>query len=174
MHLLRELERVWKYKDSSGDWAKFSKKLKRLIRDAIRLQKRKDEIDEQVYDRRCKRIEKRLRLMIEHIWSNKNAKRLVKRLKRHQDEMFTFLCNADVPFDNNFGERSIRGAVIMRKNSFNNRSQKGAMTQSILMSVFFTIKQRGLNPVDTVKKALEIYIKTGNLPPLAEFTASHG
>ena len=37
VHLLRELERVWKYKDSSGDWAKFSKKLKRIVRDAIRL-----------------------------------------------------------------------------------------------------------------------------------------
>ncbi|KKL14754.1 hypothetical protein LCGC14_2512470 [marine sediment metagenome] len=69
---------------------------------------------------------------------------------------------------------SIRFAVIMRKNSFNNRSEKGAMTQSVLMSVFFTLKQRGLNPVDTVKKALRIYIKTGRLPRLAEFTASNG
>jgi hypothetical protein len=48
------------------------------------------------------------------------------------------------------------------------------MTQSVLMSVFFTIKQRGLNPVDTVKKALEIYIKTGNLPRLAEFIVTLG
>jgi len=174
VHLLRELERVWKYKDSSGDWPEFCKKLKRLIRDAIRLRKRRDELEVQVYNRRCERIEKRLRLIVEHGWSNKDAKRLLKRLNRHQDELFTFLRNSAVPFDNNFGERSIRGAVIMRKNSFNNRSQKGAMTQSVLMSVFFTIKQRGLNPVDTVKKALKIYIKTGNLPRLAEFAASNG
>ena len=174
VHLLRELERVWKYKDSSGDWPKFCKKLKRLIRDAIRLRKRKDELNEQVYNCRCERIEKRLQLILEHSWSNKEAKRLLKRLIRHQNEVFTFLRNADVPFDNNFGERSIRFAVIMRKNSFNNRSQKGAMTQSVLMSVFFTIKQRGLNPVETVKKALQIYIKTGKLPKLAEFSASLG
>jgi len=174
VHLLRDLERVWKYKDTGGDWRKFCKKLKRLIRDAIRLQKRKGQLDEIAYQRRCERIEKRLQLIIEHNWSNKEAKRLVKRLIRHQDEVFTFLRYAEVPFDNNFGERSIRGAVIMRKNSFNNRSQKGAMTQSVLMSVFFTIKQRGLNPVDTVKKALEIYIKTGSLPRLAEFAATHG
>ena len=108
------------------------------------------------------------------IVQNSVANFLIKRLKRHQDELFTFLRNADVPFDNNFGERSIRFAVIMRKNSFNNRSDKGAMTQSILMSVFFTLKQRGLNPVDTVKKALREYIKTGRLPRLAEFTASLG
>ena len=115
-----------------------------------------------------------LGVIIEQEWLNKDARRLIKRLRRHQDEVFTFLRNADVPFDNNFGERCIRGAVIMRKNSFNNRSEKGAMTQSVLMSVFFTIKQRGLNPVDTVKKALEVYIKTGSLPRLAEFTAAHG
>jgi len=79
------------------------------------------------------------------------------------------LYNENVPFDNNFGERSIRGAVIMRKNSYNNGSEKGAMTQSVLMSIFFTIKQRGLNPVDTVKKALKTYIKTGDLPrPVAQ------
>ena len=174
VHLLRDLERVWKYKDSGGDWAKFCKKLKRLIRDAIRLQKRKGELDDAAYMRLCGRVEKRLQLLLEHNWSNKEARRLVKRLTRHQDEVFTFLRAVDVPFDNNFGERSIRGAVIMRKNSYNNRSQRGAMTQSVLMSVFFTIKQRGLNPVDTVKKALEIYIKTGNLPRLAEFIVTLG
>jgi len=42
------------------------------------------------------------------------------------------------------------------------------------MSVFFTIKQRGLNPVDTAEKALKIYMKTGKLPGLAELIASNG
>ena len=174
VHLLRDLERVWKAKDSRGDWPKFSKKLKRLIRDAIRLWYRMDTMDEATYQSRRERIEKRLQLLIDHEWTNKEARRLVKRLRRHQDQVFTFLYNPEVPFDNNFGERSIRGAVIMRKNSFNNRSDKGAKTQSVLMSVFFTLKQRGLNPVDTVKKALKIYIKTGNLPKLAELSASDG
>jgi len=174
VHLLRELERVWKYKDAGGDWAAFSKKLKRLIRDAIRLRKSKDGLDAASYQRRCERMEKRLQLILTHGWLNKEAKRLLKRLIRHQDELLTFLHHADVPFENNFGERSIRGAVIMRKNSFNNRSDKGSLTQSALMSVFFTIKQRGLNPVDTVKEALKIYLKTGQLPALKEFITSIG
>lgn len=66
----------------------------------------------------------------------------------------------------------IRLGVIMRKNSYNNRSAKGAYTQSVLMSVFITLKQRGLNPIDTVIEALRVYIKTGKLPPLADFSAS--
>jgi transposase len=174
VHLLRELERVWKYKDPGGDWPAFSKKLKRLLRDAIRLRKSKEELETAPYQQRCERLEQRLQLILEHGWSNKEAKRLLKRLIRHQGELLTFLHHAEVPFENNFGERSIRGAVIMRKNSFNNRSEKGASTQSVLMSVFFTIKQRGLNPVDTVKEALKIYLKTGHLPQLKEFSASNG
>lgn len=173
-HLLRELERVEQYKDSGGDWPRFSKKLKRLVRDAIRLRKRKTELSAESHNRRYERLEKRLKLIFEHNWSNSQARRLIKRLRRHQDELFTFLHNDTVPYDNNFGERSIRGAVIMRKNSYNNRSDRGAQTQSVLMSVFFTIKQRGLNPVDTVKKALKIYIKTGKLPTLAETAVSNG
>jgi transposase len=174
VHLLRDLERVWKSKDSSGDWPRFCKKLKRLVRDAIRLRKRRDELEDAVYRQRCERMEKRLSLMIAAKWSNGEARRLVKRLTRHQSELFTFLSHPEVPFDNNFGERSIRGAVIMRKNSYNNRSERGAKTQSILMSVFFTIKQRGLNPVDTVKSALRRYLETGQLPKLAEFDAPLG
>jgi len=173
-HLLRDLKRVQQYKDTRGDWSRFSKKLKRLIRDGIRLVKRQDELDEETYRRRCGRLRQRLSLLIDQDWTNTEARRLVKRLRRHEHEVFTFLEYRDVPYDNNFAERNIRGAVIMRKNSFNNRSEKGASTQSVLMSVFFTIKQRGLNPVDTVKTALRIYLETGHLPALKEFTASNG
>lgn len=172
-HLLRDLKRVEQYRDTGGDWSRFSKKLKRLIRDAIRLGKRNDDHDEETYCRRLRRLKKRLRLLIEHDWQSTEARRLIKRLRRHENELFTFLEHFDVPYDNNCGERSIRGAVIMRKNSFNNRSQRGALTQSVLMSVFFTIKQRGLNPVQTVKKALKEYTKTNKLPKLAEITASN-
>jgi transposase len=173
-HLLRELKRVEQYKDHGGDWPRFAKSLKRLIRDAIRLRRRKDELDVPSYPRRCERLKKRLRALCEHGWNNTEVRRLIKRMIRHQDELLTFLWNEDVPFDNNAAERAIRGAVIMRKNSYNNRSEQGALTQSILMSVFFTIKQRGLSPVETVKKALKIYIQTGKLPRLAEMTASNG
>ena len=131
-------------------------------------------MDEDIYHHRYDLLEQRLRTMIEDEWTNKEAKRLVKRLRRHEHEIFTFVLETDVPFDNNYGERMIRIATIMRKNSYNNRSEKGALTQGILMSVFSTLKQRGLNPIDTIVKALQIYIKTGKLPPLSQFAASCG
>jgi transposase len=169
VHLLRDLERVERYKDTSGDWARFAKKLRRLIRDAIRLRRRRDEMVPATYERRYHRIQQRLQMMIDKQWTNREARRLVKRLRRHQQELFTFVLDPKVPFENNFAERIIRLAVIMRKNSFNNRSDKGASTQAILMSVFTTLKQRGLNPIKTVEQALRIYITTGKLPALKDF-----
>jgi transposase len=174
VHLLRDLERVEKYKDTSGHWARFAKTLRRLIRDAIRLRKRLDDLDPAIYERRYHRLEQRLQRLIETNWANGQAKRLVKRLRRHQHELFTFVRQHDVPFENNFAERMIRQAVIMRKNSYNNRSMKGASTQAILMSVLTTLKQRGLNPIRTIEQALRTYITTGNLPALKQLASANG
>jgi transposase len=78
-----------------------------------------------------------------------------------------------VPFENNFVERIIRLAVIVRKNSFNNRSDKGASPQPILMSVFTTLRQRGFHPIKIVEQALRTYITTRKLPPLKDFAPAH-
>jgi len=58
--------------------------------------------------------------------------------------------------------------VIIRKNSYGNRSERGADCQSVLMSVFRTLKQRGQDPIRTIVDALATYLKTGRLSPLPE------
>jgi transposase len=171
VHLLGELKKVAMYKDSSGDWADFSKKLKRLLRDSIRLWKNREQLDRQLYVRRRESIELRLRQLIETQWDNSQARRLRNRLERYDDYLFTFLDKPYVPFDNSHAERSIRPAVIMRKNSYSNRSDKGARTQSTLMSIFRTLRQHNVNPISTIEKALRQYIRTGTVPPLPKTTA---
>ena len=97
---------------------------------------------------------------------NPNVKRLTGRLRRYRGALFTFLDHPDVPSDNNHAEREIRPAVIIRKNSLCNRSEAGANAQAILMSVYRTLKLRGLDPLETIVSALRAYISTGALPPL--------
>lgn len=166
VHLLRDLKHVEKYKSTQGDWPQFAKKLRRLLGDAIRLWRQRDDLSAEVYASRRARITHRLAEMIETAWMNTQAKRLVKRLRRHQDQLFTFMDHDNVPFENNHAERAIRPAVIIRKNSYGNRSDEGADTQSVLMSVFRTLKQRGHNPTQTIVQALRTYVQTGKLPPL--------
>jgi len=79
----------------------------------------------------------------------------------------------DVAYDNNLAERQIRPAVVLRKNSQCNHSDKGAATQAVMMSVYQTLKLRGLNPLDTIVTALTQYMKTGQLPPLPEKTPAN-
>ena len=172
-HLLREVKRVEKYKDTSDDWPQFKKKLGRIIMDAIRLWRDKREsLAPDVYARRCELLESRLDALLAQEYKNSQALRLLKRLRKHRLAIFTFLYRTDVPFDNNHAERSIRPAVIMRKNSYGNRSTDGAETQSILMSVFRTLKQRNLSPTDTLSAALRQYCLTGILPSLTEIASN--
>jgi transposase len=165
-HLFRELEHTEKYKSPGKDWPEFAKKLRRLLGDAIRLWRRREELSAETYASRRDRIHRRLAELIDTPWKDANAKRLIKRFRRHQDELFTFLDQEGVPFDNNHAERTIRPAVIIRKNSHGNRSQQGADCQAVLMSVFRTLKQRGHDPIRTVTAALAEYLTTGQLPPL--------
>jgi hypothetical protein len=165
-HLLRDLKRTQHDHKPGDDWPAFSKPLKRLIRDSIRLSKRRKERPAKAFASRRQRLDGRLRERLGQPWEQKHARRLVKRLRRHGSELFTFLDHPEVPFDNHHGERPIRPAVIARKNSYANGSEDGAETQAILMSVFRTLKQRGHNPVSAVDEAVRSYLRTGVLPPL--------
>src|SRR5262249_32498689 len=153
-HLLRDLKRTQHYHKPGGDWPTFSKQLRRLIRDSIRLSKRRKEISGRAFASRRRRLDARLDELLSGPWEQRHARRLVTRLRRHASELFTFLDHAEVPFDNNHAERQIRPAVVARKNSYANGSEDGAETQAVLMSVFRTLKQRGHNPVSAVLAAI--------------------
>ena len=58
---------------------------------------------------------------------------------------------------------AIRPAVILRKNSDGNRSQRGADCQLVRMSIFRNLKQRGHGPIRTLVEALATYITTKKL-----------
>lgn len=164
VHLLRDLEYVEQYRTLDQDWPAFAKKLRRLIRDALRLLAR-DAADR---TSRRRRLDQRLQALIDTAWQHREARRLVKRLRRHRNELFTFLDDDRVPPDNNHAERQIRPAVIIRKTSQSNRSDRGANTQAVLMSIYRTLKQRGRAPLPTLIQSLETYLRTSQMPPLPE------
>lgn len=166
VHLLRDLKHVEQYKSPSPKWPAFAKKLRRLIGDAMRLKQRRTKLNKTRYTALRDRLHSRLDALICVDWQDKNAARLLKRFRRHRDHLFTFLDDPAVPSDNNHGERAIRPAVIIRKNTYGNRSDRGANTQAVLMSIYRTLKQRGHDPLNTITQALSDYLSTGILPPL--------
>ena len=172
VHLLRELEKVDERNDSI-EWRGFAKKLRRLIRDGIRLRKRKDFSPEK-YQSRIRLIDSRLNGLAWATYSDADARRIAKRLNRHLDQLFTFLDHPEIAWENNLAERMLRPAVIMRKTSQSNRSEQGAAVQSILMSIYQTLRLRGHSPTKTIAAALTTYTATGQLPPLPEAIVADG
>ncbi len=186
VHLLRELEEVDE-RNTTAAWRSFARRLRALLRAGIRLRKRPDfqpgKCQDQV-DRLNRRLARLARLASEappgsgshtnDIDEDADVRRLKNRLRKHAEFIFTFLDYADVPFENNFAERQIRPAVIIRKNSLSNRSDRGAKTQAVLMSVFRTLKLRGLDPTQSLVTALQTYVATGKLPPLPSASIAGG
>jgi len=163
-HLLRELCKVDERNDDP-QWKAFSKQLRRLIRDGLRLRKRPD-FSRERYASRIALINKRLWALADAVYQDPDARRLAERIGKYRDYLFTFLDTPGVPPDNNHAERMIRPAVIIRKNSLCNRSEQGAATQAVLMSIYRTLKLRGLDPTQTLVEALRQYLQNGKLPPL--------
>jgi hypothetical protein len=163
-HLFTELVKVDKH-NSSQVWKAFRKKLSQLMKDAIGLSENK-EISIQQRDRLIARLHIRLDEMIAGHYEDKDAKRLIKRLNRHKNELFTFLEYAGVSPYNNHAEQQMRKAVLCRKISQQNRSESGAVTQAVLMTLFRTAELQKQNPVEAVLAAAKatIEFRKPNMP----------
>ena len=87
-------------------------------------------------------------------------------LLNHREGLSVFLERPDVPMDNNFAERSLRGAVIERRLTFGSDSEQGARLTAIMYSVVRTLALNGLD----VRRWLREWLKAcaahgGRAPP---------
>ncbi|MEJ2724963.1 MAG: IS66 family transposase [Deltaproteobacteria bacterium] len=158
-HLFTELVKVDK-SNKSPTWKAFRKKLFRLLRDAVRLSCRKAQLGPEKYESLKGRLYHRLeQILLVHHDGDKDVKRLIKRLKRHKAELFTFLEHENVSPYNNHAEQQMRKPVLTRKVSQQNRSAQGAKTQAVLMSLFRTAELQGQNPIEAVLSLAKSFIK---------------
>jgi transposase len=160
-HLLRK---VRKFRDAFPhltDIVKFYLKFRRIIRDGERLQKNRDQLGELVFQRRLKRLIKRLADLVQ--WPNPGdvLEEIIKKVKRQQPRILTFVEHPDVPFHNNYAEYLIRIGVLKRKISGGSVSAEGAESYAILLSIYVTCKLRGMSFPKYLKESLKHYIKTG-------------
>jgi transposase len=173
-HLLRELKEVDAGSDAGGDWGAFAKRLRRVYADAVRLELTRGVKPSDEYDRKLARLHGRIVELSIGEWENTHAVRLAKRLFKYGEELLTFVEFEGVPPSNNHAEREVRPAVLMRKASYGSQSECGAATRGVLMSVCRTLKNRGLDPLQTILDALRTYATNGTLPPLPAKVSSEG
>jgi transposase len=148
-HLFTELKKVDKH-NASLEWKVFRKKLLRLLKDAIRLSLRKGQLKPKYFEQLKSRLYLRLDQFLKTEHKPDDGKRLIKRLKRHKNELFTFLEYEGVSPYNNHAEQQMRKPVLTRKISQQNRSDQGAKTQAVLMTLFRSAELQRKNPIETV------------------------
>lgn len=154
-HLFTELIKVDQHNTSLG-WKAFRKTLSRLLKDAVRLSEKQNQLTPERYHRFKQRLYDRLDQFLVAPYQERDAQRLIKRLKRHRNELFTFLEYSGVSPYNHHAEQQIRNPVLTRKVSQQNRSKDGAKTQAILMTLFRSAQLQDHNPIETVRSITKI------------------
>jgi transposase len=133
-HLLRELTYLCEL-DPKHQW---SKQMKKLLQEAIH--KRKTLPWEKI-DRKqiLEKFNKLLYQTLDHL--HKDIQNLQKGLIKHRDNVFNFLFDPQIPYDNNASERAIRPVKLKQKVSGCFRSQQGAMAYAVIHSIADTAKK---------------------------------
>jgi len=141
VHYLREIDDTLRYKNPAKEFYAFGKRLRRILRDAIRSDKKYRKVKDRL--RAKARLEKRIGALISGHYRERNYLRLVKRLKREKGMLFTFLEKKECDWNNNVAEMAIRPSVVVRKVTYVNKSLDGAKAHAVLMSIRETCKLRG-------------------------------
>ena len=152
-HLLRELTQSAEKSPAFASGV-FLRKSKRLLKEMLLLKRQWGKLGEERYLARVSRLEKRLDEVAHAKYDEPNAKRLAKRMLKHQKELTAFLRDKDLDGTNNAAEQAIRPAVVARKISGGSRSKNGADAWATLSSLLRTAGQQGKNVLGTIKSML--------------------
>jgi hypothetical protein len=124
-----------------------------LLRAAVALQRHKAECDPQSFQHLRQALECKAVQLLDSPRSEPSEEAVRNRLHKQRDHLFTFLDHDGVEATNNLAERQLRPAVIARKISCGNKTQKGARTWQILASLAATCAQRATSFIAELARA---------------------
>lgn len=171
-HVLRKIRKFRESFPQLKAICQFYLKFRRILRDGEKLQADREKLGELVFGRRLKKLHERLNKLVEWQAPDDILKEIIKKVKRQQPRILTFVEHPGVPCHNNYGEYLIRIGVLKRKVSGGSVSSKGAESYAVLLSIFVTCKLRGISFPMYMKTSLQHYIKTGKPMLLKEYSAA--
>ena len=160
-HLLRKIRKFRDAFPHLSSIVKFYVKLRRILRDGERLQSNRKKLGEAVFQRRLNRLKMRLEKLVNWPDPDDILQEIIKKVKKQQPRMLTFVEHPDAPCHNNYGEFLIRIGVLKRKVSGGSVSSEGANAYAILLSIYVTCRLRGISFPKYMKESLQHYIRTG-------------
>jgi transposase len=134
----------------------FPRKVKALLLESLET---RDQRDAQAITTRAAIIkaddlQERMTRLVTPVKTNAANERLAGHLQRHGSQLFTFLRHKGIDATNHRAEQAIRPAVVNRKVWGGNRTEAGAVAQSILMTVLFTAAKLKRDALQFVSRVL--------------------
>jgi transposase len=153
-HLLSRCERL--LENANRGAVRFPRAVKTILKEALQLRERyrKGKITHHGLQVMRGRFAQKMRRLITPLKQHDGNERFAAHLRKHQDELFTFLAMPWIDATNWRAEQAIRLAVVNRKVWGGNRTDRGAEAQTILMSVIVTAHQNSMNSLDFISKTL--------------------
>lgn len=123
-----------------------------LLRTAILLKAMQEPGREEGFGACLNTLKNRADALLEAPRAQPVEEKVRKRLCKQRDHLFTFLEHKEVPATNNLAERQLRPAVIARKISCGNKTEKGAQAWAVLASLAATCQQTGRSLIDVISR----------------------
>lgn len=151
-HLLRKSHEAVEQENVSEEMRKLHKKLKTMYLLLMEdLSQPFDKHDREIWHQEYLTD---IHQIIRSIYQAKDAQKIQTRIKHQEKNLITALLYQDVSLTNNDAERAIRPLVVTRKISGGSRSNMGAKTHAINMSIIETINKRKQPLLSTLNQML--------------------
>jgi transposase len=149
-HLIRRCQEM--IEAASARAAQFPQAVMELLLEGLDLRDRhqRQEISTHGLSVATGRLEAALDRHLSKTFRDSANRRLAKHLRHEQPWVFTFLHCPGIEATNNAAERALRPAVVARKTWGGNRTENGAKTQQMVISVLTTCVQQGKDSFDRI------------------------
>jgi len=153
-HLVRRASEM--EAEQSRNAVSFPRAVKGLLKEAIALSHRHDELAPSTMSQYARRIERRTDVLLARNITHPDNLRLKNHLAAHRDQLFPCLYDPLAPPTNNRAEQELRGAVVTRKIGGCNRTDQHARSHAIIASVAQTAHRNGHTLTDFVREWMQI------------------
>jgi transposase len=155
-HLLRRCGEMLEVSTSAA--APLPSTVKEILQDGLNLRDRRDreQIGQQGLAIARGKLEARLDRVLSRNYRSLANRRFANHLRREREAIFTFLYYPGLDATNYHAEQAIRPMVVTRKVWGGNRTEKGARTQGILVSILQTCRQQLRPATEFLQKMLHL------------------
>jgi hypothetical protein len=130
--------------------------LRGLLHAAMFLQGHRGDLPPPEWSQRRQRLEDRADELLLRTTPPAGAAKVAERIRKRRHWLFTFLDDPSLEATNNRAERALRPAVIARKLSCGNKTERGKETWEILTSLTATCHQRGQDFAEFLRPMLTL------------------